>query len=122
MSAAQTKAVAALIRIMPLMRREFAQSVDSRIFFSDSVYANSVLEKAEHAKDDRIVQYAREIRFCLDEMANGSVATVRASMVRTPGDSLPPLDLALPDSSIMEPGDSELPANPLRDRYRKTLR
>ena len=55
MSAAETKAVAALIRIMPLMRREFAQSVDSRIFFSDSAYANAVLDKAEHAKDDRIV-------------------------------------------------------------------
>ena len=118
----ETQAVALLIRIMPLVRREFSHSIDSRIFFNDLAYADAILEEAHQAKDERIVRYSLQLRLLLNEMTRGSITTIRGNV-----------DIDLPVESTTDTpgqfeGNSSLRPNPTHrtppqvQRYIKTLR
>jgi hypothetical protein len=76
---ADTKAMGLLIRMVPLMRREFGRSIDTNFFFGDSTYAASILGEALEAQEPRLVTYARELRFRIEEITRGPVSGVRSS-------------------------------------------
>jgi hypothetical protein len=65
---ADTKAMGLLIRMVPLMRREFGRSIDTNVFFGDPGYASTILGEALKAEEPRLVTYARELRFRIEEI------------------------------------------------------
>jgi hypothetical protein len=69
---ADTKAMGLLIRMVPLMRREFGRTIDTNVFFGDQDYASAILGEALKAEEPRLVTYARELRFRIEEISRSS--------------------------------------------------
>ena len=117
---ADTKAMGLLIRMVPLMRREYGRSIDTGSFFGNHAYASEVLQDALRAKEERLVNYARELRFRLEELARGPVSGVRSTAA--PADaSSGPAPTSQPAADTEAPAGDD-PKMPVPTRYLKSLR
>lgn len=77
--ATDTQAMGLLIRIMPLMMREFALRIEPTQFFSDSGYAAAILDTAEQSAQERLQRYARELRARMSALAAGPPGALRSA-------------------------------------------
>lgn len=77
--ATDTQAMGLLIRIMPLMMREFALRIEPTQFFSDSGYAAAILDTAEQSAQERLQKYARELRERMSTLAAGPPGALRSA-------------------------------------------
>ena len=76
-----TIATKLVIQIMPLLMREFQVKVDPQLLFSDRIYADSVIELAGTANNERLRTYAALLRERLRALGAGPVGAVRSSHV-----------------------------------------
>jgi len=104
--ATDTQAMGLLIRMMPLMVREFSLRVDPMQFFADSGYATSVLAAADDAKEPRLRDYATQLRQRMSELGAGPPGAVRSA-------SAPSQSAAVP---------APAPDAPPPKKYTRTLR
>ena len=77
--ATDTQAMTLLIRLMPLMQREFSLRVDPSSFFSDSGYRDAILGSALGAAEPRLRGYAEQLRARLAELGKGSPGALRST-------------------------------------------
>lgn len=77
--ATDTQAMTLLIRLMPLMQREFSLRVDPSSFFSDSGYRDAVLGSALGAAEPRLRGYAEQLRARLAEIGKGPPGALRSA-------------------------------------------
>jgi hypothetical protein len=77
--ATDTVAMSLLIRLMPLMQREFALRVDPAIFFTDEGYREAVLNSALEASEPRLRGYAAQLRQRLVAIGFGSPGALRST-------------------------------------------
>lgn len=102
-----------VIQIMPLVMREFHVKVDPQLFFSDSGYADSVIGLAGGATNERLRQYAIQLRDRLRALGAGPAGAAR-SVPLPPG--TPEAPAPVPDrATASSPG-------PARGKYVKSLR
>jgi hypothetical protein len=77
--ATDTLAMSLLIRLMPLMQREFALRVDPGVFFADEGYREAVLGSALEAAEPRLRGYAEQLRQRLTAIGYGSPGALRSA-------------------------------------------
>jgi hypothetical protein len=77
--ATDTQAMTLLIRLMPLMQREFSLRVDPGSFFADSGYREAILGSALGAAEPRLRSYAEQLRARLVELGKGTPGVVRSA-------------------------------------------
>ena len=124
--ATDTQAMGPLIRIMPLMMREFAMRIEPTQFFNDSGYAAAVLETAEQSAQERLQRYAQELRARMSALAEGPRGALRSAAApgagTEPGAGLRPGPGAEHGSD--QPGTPAEPAPSAQPavKYTRTLR
>lgn len=91
--ATDTQAMTLLIRLMPLMQREFSLRVDPGSFFTDSGYREAIIGSALTASEPRLRGYAEQLRARMAELSRGT-----PGVLRTPANSpqAPPFDRTTP--------------------------
>jgi hypothetical protein len=113
--ATDTQAMGLLIRMMPLMLREFAMRIEPSQFFADSGYADAILSTASQAQEPRLQTYAQQLRTRLAELGKGPPGAVRSaastSLSRPAAEPLEP-------TSKQSDADSKTPAK----KYTRSLR
>ena len=84
-----TIATKLVIQIMPLLMREFQIKVDPQLLFADRIYADSVIELAGTASNERLRTYAALLRDRLRALAAGPIGAARSSSVDFALDAAP---------------------------------
>ncbi len=77
--ATDTQAMSLLIRMIPLMQREFSLRIEPVIFFDDSGYRTAIIDSALQSVEPRLVGYAQQLRARLAEISAGPPGAVRSS-------------------------------------------
>jgi hypothetical protein len=116
--ATDTQAMGLLIRMMPLLLREFALRVEPAQFFADTGYAQAILDTAETATEPRLKGYAAQLRERMAALSAGPPGAARsAGTPQQQRASEPPAATPAPD-----PQDPHDPAHPPARKYTRTLR
>jgi len=109
--ATDTQAMTLLIRLMPLMQREFSLRVDPGSFFADSGYREAILGSALGAAEPRLRGYAEQLRARLVELGKGTPGVVRSAANAGPDfDRTTPAPLG--DHPRAPPATDEAPSPP----------
>ena len=82
--ATDTQAMGLLIRMMPLMQREFALRIEPAMFFDDSGYRSAILDNALQSAEPRLVTYAQQMRERMAQIGAGPVGALRSAAPATP--------------------------------------
>jgi hypothetical protein len=77
--ATDTQAMSLLIRMIPLMQREFSLRIEPIIFFDDSGYRTAIIDSALQSAEPRLAGYAQQLRARLAEVSAGPPGAVRSS-------------------------------------------
>jgi hypothetical protein len=122
--ATDTQAMGLLIRIMPLMMREFAMRIEPTQFFNDSGYAAAVLETAEQSAQERLQRYAQELRARMAALAEGPRGALRSAAAPMAGAGPGPRPGPGADQGTDPPGTPVDPAPSAQPavKYTRTLR
>jgi hypothetical protein len=104
MSTTDTQAMGLLIRMLPLMQREFSLRVDPVTFFGDSGYRDAILDSALNSAEPRLKSYAEQMRQRLGELGRGPPGALRSAPAqrdfeRTVPGALPPPAAAAPPTA-----------------------
>ena len=102
-----------VIQIMPLVMREFHVKVDPQQLFSDSRYADSVIDLAGSATNERLRGYACQLRDRLRELGAGAAGAARSVPLASEASAAP-----VPESDRAVPNSS----GPVKGKYVKSLR
>jgi hypothetical protein len=79
MSTTDTQAMGLLIRMLPLVQREFSLRVDPTTFFGDSGYRDAILDSALNSSEPRLQTYASQLRQRLIDIGKGPAGALRSS-------------------------------------------
>lgn len=77
--ATDTQAMGLLIRMMPLMQREFSLRIEPSMFFDDSGYRTAIIDNALQSTEPRLVGYAQQLRDRLAELSKGPPGALRSA-------------------------------------------
>lgn len=77
--ATDTQAMGLLIRMMPLMQREFSLRIEPTMFFDDSGYRAAIIDNALQSTQPRLVGYAQQLRERLAELSAGPAGALRST-------------------------------------------
>jgi hypothetical protein len=94
--ATDTQAMSLLIRMIPLMQREFSLRIEPVIFFDDSGYRTAIIDSALQSAEPRLVGYAQQLRARLAEISAGPAGAVRSSTPASGGTAVAPGSPATP--------------------------
>ncbi len=72
--ATDSQAMGLLIRMMPLMQREFSLRIEPAMFFDDSGYRDAIIDNAQQSAEPRLAGYAGQMRARLAELSAGRPA------------------------------------------------
>lgn len=110
--ATDTQAMTLLIRLMPLMQREFSLRIDPGSFFADPGYRDAIIGSALTASEPRLRGYAEQLRSRMAELSRGTPGVLRApanSPAPVSFDRTTPGDLH-PFAQHLQPGTPPDPA------------
>jgi hypothetical protein len=103
--ATDTQAMGLLIRMIPLIQREFSLRVEPTIFFDDSGYRKAIIDSALTSAEPRLVDYTSKLVARLAELSAGPPGALRSS---TPAKGAAP---AAPGAPAAEPPPPPPPAD-----------
>ncbi len=99
--ATDTQAMGLLIRMMPLMQREFSLRIEPAMFFDDSGYRTAIIDNALQSKEPRLVGYAQQLRDRLAAISKGPPGALRS--VAPPAGTTAPAAPAAPTPAAETP-------------------
>lgn len=103
--ATDTLAMGLLIRMMPLVQREFSLRIEPTIFFDDTGYRTAIIDSALQSSQPRLVGYAQQLRERLAQLSAGPPGALRSAPAANRG--LVPLPPSVPNA----PGVPSSPAS-----------
>jgi hypothetical protein len=106
--ATDTQAMGLLIRMIPLIQREFSLRVEPTIFFDDSGYRKAIIDSALTSAEPRLVDYTSKLVARLAELSAGPPGALRSS---TPAKGAAPAAPAAPGAPAAEPPPPPPPAD-----------
>ncbi len=101
--ATDTQAMGLLIRMMPLMQREFSLRIEPAMFFDDSGYRTAIIDNALQSKEPRLVGYAQQLRDRLAAISKGPPGALR-SVAPPAGTAAPAAPAAAAEPPPPDPG------------------
>lgn len=114
--ATDTQAMTLLIRLMPLMQREFSLRIDPSNFFADPGYREAIIGSALTANEPRLRSYAEQLRARMAEISRGTPGVLRTpanSATPPPAfDRTTPGDLHPAFAQTLQPGAPGTPPTP----------
>jgi hypothetical protein len=81
--AIDTQAMGLLIRMMPLVQREFSLRIEPTTFFDDSGYRTAIIDSALQSAEPRLVDYTNKLCARLAELSAGPPGALRSSTPAT---------------------------------------
>jgi hypothetical protein len=78
-----TQAMGLLIRMMPLVQREFSLRIEPTTFFDDSGYRTAIIDSALQSAEPRLVDYTHKLCARLAELSAGPPGALRSSTPAT---------------------------------------